>query len=63
MMSAVYNTVFLSNELPSDSGSGITLSPRFLQDFAIGSGLVIILIGVIVALAIVLHDARKAQTV
>jgi predicted MFS family arabinose efflux permease len=62
MMSAVYNTVFASSEIPTDSGSDITLSPHFLHDFAIGTVFVIILIGCLVALAIVIHDARKAAT-
>ena len=59
MMSAVYSTVFTSAEISGDSGSGIALSSRFIQDFALGSGVVIILIGSIVALAIALHGRRK----
>ena len=61
MMSAVYNTVFAAQELSVDPGSSLSLSPRLLEGFALGAGVIIILIGCIVALAIVLHDGRKVS--
>jgi MFS family permease len=59
MMSVVYNVVFAAQEIPVDSGSSLSLSPHLLHDFALGAGLVIILIGLLVVLAIVVYDGRK----
>ena len=59
MMSVVYNVVFAAQEIPVDSGSSLALSPHLVHDFALGAGLVIILIGILVVLAIIVHDGRK----
>lgn len=59
MMSVVYNIVFAAQEIPADSGSSMPLSPHLLHDFALGAGLIIILLGCLVVLAIFLFEGRK----